>query len=92
MPLTDCTFEARIADNAGIIQVKTLASRIHRMQKLTDDVSVIQLKLPEHSSRTRFIFVNPDHSRRILNLRSVSTTRIDLLASRRAKHRHPAFP
>jgi CDP-4-dehydro-6-deoxyglucose reductase len=45
-PLTDCTLEARIVGKAGDIQVKTLPCRIHSMQKLTDDVMVIQLKLP----------------------------------------------
>jgi len=53
-PLTDCVLEARLVGNAGDIPVKTLPCRIHSMQKLTDDVMVLKLKLPA-SERLRFL-------------------------------------
>ncbi len=53
-PLTDCVLEARLVGKAGDIQVKTLPCRVHSMQKLTDDVMVIKLKLPA-SERLQFL-------------------------------------
>ena len=53
-PLTDCVLEARLVGKAGDIPIKTLPCRIHSMQKLTDDVMVLKLKLPA-SERLQFL-------------------------------------
>jgi CDP-4-dehydro-6-deoxyglucose reductase len=53
-PLSDCVLEARLVGKAGDIQIKTLPCRIHSMQKLTDDVMVLKLKLPA-SERLQFL-------------------------------------
>lgn len=53
-PLSDCTLEARVVGKAGDIQVKTLPCRVHSLQKLTDDVIVLQLKLPA-SEKLQFL-------------------------------------
>jgi len=53
-PLTDCTLEARLVGKAGDIQVKTLPCRIHKLEKVTDDVIVLQLKLPA-AERLQFL-------------------------------------
>ena len=53
-PLSDCTLEARVVGKAGDIQIKTLPCRVHSLQKLTDDVIVLQLKLPA-SEKLQFL-------------------------------------
>lgn len=72
-PLTDCTLVARIVGKAGDIQVKTLPCRIHSLQKLTDDVIVLQLKLPA-SEKLQFLagqyleFILRDGTRRSFSM------------------------
>ncbi len=53
-PLSDCVLEARLVRKAGDIQVKTLPCRIHSLQKVTDDVIVLKLKLPANE-RLQFL-------------------------------------
>jgi CDP-4-dehydro-6-deoxyglucose reductase len=45
-PLTDLVVEARTVGAAKGIQIKTLPCRIQKMERLADDVMVLQLKLP----------------------------------------------
>jgi CDP-4-dehydro-6-deoxyglucose reductase len=45
-PLSDLVVEARTVGAAKGIQVKTLPCRVQKMERLADDVMVIQLKLP----------------------------------------------
>ncbi len=72
-PLSDCTLQARIVGKAGDIQVKTLPCRIHSLQKLTDDVIVLQLKLPA-SEKLQFLagqyleFILRDGTRRSFSM------------------------
>lgn len=53
-PLSDCTLQARLVGKAGDIQVRTLPCRIQKLEKLTDDVIVLHLKLPA-SERLQFL-------------------------------------
>jgi CDP-4-dehydro-6-deoxyglucose reductase len=53
-PLTDLVIEARTVGAAKDIQVKTLPCRIHRMDRLADDVMVLHLKLPANE-RLQFL-------------------------------------
>ena len=53
-PLSDCVLEARLVGKAGDIPIKTLPCRIHKLEKLTDDVIVLQLKLPA-SEKLKFL-------------------------------------
>ena len=53
-PLSDCVLEARLVGKAGDIQVKTLPCRIHKIEKVTHDVMILQLKLPA-SERLQFL-------------------------------------
>jgi CDP-4-dehydro-6-deoxyglucose reductase len=72
-PLSDCTLQARIVGKAGDIQVKTLPCRIHSLQKRTDDVIVLQLKLPA-SEKLQFLagqyleFILRDGTRRSFSM------------------------
>lgn len=45
-PLEDLVVEARTVGAAKGISVKTLPCRVHRMERLADDVMLLQLKLP----------------------------------------------
>jgi CDP-4-dehydro-6-deoxyglucose reductase, E3 len=45
-PLTDLVIEARTVGAAKDIQIKTLPCRVQSMQRVADDVMVLQLKLP----------------------------------------------
>ncbi len=45
-PLTDVVLEARAIGAAKDIQIKTLPCRVHRLERLADDVMAILLKLP----------------------------------------------
>lgn len=53
-PLTDLVIEARTVGAAKDIQVKTLPCRIHKMDRLADDVMVLHLKLPANE-RLQFL-------------------------------------
>ena len=53
-PLTDLVIEARTVGAAKDIQVKTLPCRIHKMDRVTDDVMVLHLKLPANE-RLQFL-------------------------------------
>ncbi len=72
-PLSDCVLEARLVGKAGDIPVKTLPCRIQRLQKLTDDVMVLHLKLPA-AERLQFLagqyleFLLRDGSRRSFSM------------------------
>lgn len=72
-PLTDCTLEARLVGKAGDIQVRMMPCRIQKMEKVTDDVMVLQLKLPA-SQRLDFLagqyleFLLKDGSRRSFSM------------------------
>jgi CDP-4-dehydro-6-deoxyglucose reductase len=71
-PLTDVTIEARLI-GAGDIQIKTLPCRVQKLDRLTDDVMVIQLKLPA-SEKLKFFagqyleFLLRDGSRRSFSM------------------------
>ena len=52
--LTDVVIEAREVRKAGDIQLRTLPARVHKLEKLTDDVIVLYLKLPA-SERLMFL-------------------------------------
>ncbi len=53
-PLSDLTIEAREIRAAGEVPVKTLPCRVQKLQKLADDVMLMQLKLPA-SERLQFL-------------------------------------
>jgi CDP-4-dehydro-6-deoxyglucose reductase len=52
--LSDVVIEAREVRKAGDIQVKTLPARVHQLERLTDDVIVLRLKLPA-TERLQFL-------------------------------------
>jgi CDP-4-dehydro-6-deoxyglucose reductase, E3 len=72
-PRGDLVIEARTVGAAGDIQVKTLPSRVQRMERVTDDVMVIYLKLPA-AERLQFLagqyleFLLKDGSRRSFSM------------------------
>jgi CDP-4-dehydro-6-deoxyglucose reductase len=72
-PLTDLVIEARTVGAAKDIQVKTLPCRIHKMDRVADDVMVLHLKLPA-SERLQFLagqyieFLLKDGSRRSFSM------------------------
>jgi CDP-4-dehydro-6-deoxyglucose reductase len=72
-PLTDLVIEARTVGAAKDIQVKTLPCRIHKMDRLADDVIVLHLKLPANE-RLQFLagqyieFLLKDGSRRSFSM------------------------
>ena len=51
---SDVVIEAREVRKAGDIQVKTLPARVHQLERLTDDVIVLRLKLPA-TERLQFL-------------------------------------
>jgi CDP-4-dehydro-6-deoxyglucose reductase, E3 len=53
-PLTDVVIEAREVRRAGDIPVKKLPARLQRMQRATDDVMILHLKLPANE-RLQFL-------------------------------------
>jgi CDP-4-dehydro-6-deoxyglucose reductase len=53
-PLGDLVIEARTIGAAKDIQVKTLPCRVQKLERLTDDVMVLQLKLPANE-RLQFL-------------------------------------
>ncbi len=53
-PLTDLIVEAKEIRAAGEVPVKTLPCRVQKLQKLADDVMLMQLKLPA-SERLQFL-------------------------------------
>ena len=53
-PLTDLVLEARTIGAAKDIQVKTLPCRIQKLERRTDDVMLLQLKLPANE-RLQFL-------------------------------------
>jgi CDP-4-dehydro-6-deoxyglucose reductase len=72
-PLGDLVIEARTAGAARGIQIKTLPCRIQKMERLADDVMVLQLKLPANEKLVflagQFIeFLLRDGSRRSFSL------------------------
>jgi CDP-4-dehydro-6-deoxyglucose reductase len=52
-PLSDLTIEARVIAS-GDIQIKTLPCRVQKIERLTEDVMVLQLKLPA-SEKLKFL-------------------------------------
>ncbi len=72
-PLSDCTLKARLVGKAGDIQVKMMPSRIQTLEKVTDDVIVVHLKLPA-SQRLEFLagqyleFILNDGTRRSFSM------------------------
>ena len=52
--LSDVVIEAREVRKAGDIQVKTLPARVHQLERLTDDVIVLRLKIPA-TERLQFL-------------------------------------
>jgi CDP-4-dehydro-6-deoxyglucose reductase len=72
-PLGPLTIEARTVGAAKDIQVKTLPCRIQKMERLADDVMVLQLKLPANE-RLQFLagqyleFLLKDGSRRSFSM------------------------
>lgn len=53
-PLTDLVIEAKEIRAAGEVPVKTLPCRVQKLQKLADDVMLMQLKLPANE-RLQFL-------------------------------------
>jgi len=72
-PLGDVVIEARTIGAAKDIQVKTLPCRVQAMRRVTDDVMVLQLKLPANE-RLQFLagqyleFLLKDGSRRSFSM------------------------
>ena len=72
-PLTDVVIEARTLRGAKDIQVKTLPCRVQKMERVTDDVIVLYLKLPANE-RLQFLagqyieFLLKDGSRRSFSM------------------------
>jgi CDP-4-dehydro-6-deoxyglucose reductase, E3 len=72
-PLGPITIEARTVGTAKDIQVKTLPCRIQKLERLTDDVMVLALKLPANE-RLQFLagqyleFLLKDGSRRSFSM------------------------
>ena len=72
-PLSDCTLKARLVGKVGDIQVKMMPGRIQTLEKVTDDVIVLHLKLPA-SQRLEFLagqyleFILKDGKRRSYSL------------------------
>jgi len=72
-PLTDVVIEARTLRGAKDIQVKTLPCRVQKMERVTDDVMVLYLKLPANE-RLQFLagqyieFLLKDGSRRSFSM------------------------
>jgi CDP-4-dehydro-6-deoxyglucose reductase len=72
-PLTDLVIEARTVGAAKDIQVKTLPCRIHKMERVADDVMILHLKLPANE-RLQFLagqyieFLLKDGSRRSFSM------------------------
>ncbi len=72
-PLSDCTLKARLVGKVGDIQVKMMPSRIQTLEKVTDDVIVLHLKLPA-SQRLEFLagqyleFILKDGTRRSFSM------------------------
>lgn len=53
-PLSDLTIEAREIRAAGEVPIKTLPCRVQKLEKLADDVMLMQLKLPANE-RLQFL-------------------------------------
>ncbi|MSP98273.1 MAG: CDP-6-deoxy-delta-3,4-glucoseen reductase [Betaproteobacteria bacterium] len=72
-PLTDCTLEARLVGKAGDFPVKTMPCRVQALAKMTDEVMVLQLKLPA-SAQLQFLagqyleFILKDGTRRSFSM------------------------
>jgi CDP-4-dehydro-6-deoxyglucose reductase len=72
-PLTDLVIEARTVGAAKDIQVKTLPCRVQKMERVTDDVAILHLKLPANE-RLQFLagqyieFLLKDGSRRSFSM------------------------
>jgi CDP-4-dehydro-6-deoxyglucose reductase len=72
-PLTDLVIEARTVGSAKDIQIRMLPSRVQKLERLADDVIVIQLKLPA-AERLQFLagqyleFLLKDGSRRSFSM------------------------
>ena len=72
-PLSDLVIEARTIGAAKGIQIKTLPCRVQKMERLADDVIVLQLKLPANE-RLEFLagqyleFLLRDGSRRSFSM------------------------
>jgi CDP-4-dehydro-6-deoxyglucose reductase, E3 len=72
-PLTDLVIEARTLGAAKDIQVKTLPCRVQTLQRVTDDVMILGLKLPANE-RLQFLagqyleFLLKDGSRRSFSM------------------------
>jgi CDP-4-dehydro-6-deoxyglucose reductase len=72
-PLGDLVIEARTVGAARGIQVKTLPCRVQKMERLAEDVMLLQLKLPAHE-RLEFLagqyieFLLRDGSRRSFSM------------------------
>jgi CDP-4-dehydro-6-deoxyglucose reductase len=72
-PLTDITVEARTVGSNKDIPVKTLPCRIQKVERVTDDVIILQLKLPANE-RLQFLagqyleFLLKDGSRRSFSM------------------------
>ena len=72
-PLSDCTLKARLVGKVGDIQVKMMPGRIQTLEKVTDDVIVLHLKLPA-SQRLEFLagqyleFILKDGTRRSFSM------------------------
>jgi CDP-4-dehydro-6-deoxyglucose reductase len=73
IPLSDLVIEARTVGAAKGIQIKTLPCRVQKMERLADDVIVLQLKLPANE-RLEFLagqyleFLLRDGSRRSFSM------------------------
>ena len=72
-PLTDLVIEARAIGAVKDIQIKTLPCRIQKMERLADDVMVLQLKLPANEKLNflagQFVeFLLKDGSRRSFSI------------------------
>ena len=72
-PLSDCTLEARLVNKVGDFQVKMMPARVQTVEKVTDDVIVLHLKLPA-SQRLEFLagqyleFILKDGTRRSFSM------------------------
>ncbi|MGE0874382.1 MAG: CDP-6-deoxy-delta-3,4-glucoseen reductase [Burkholderiales bacterium] len=72
-PLSDLTLEARTVGTAKDIPVRTLPCRVHKLEKVTDDVMIVSLKLPANE-RLQFLagqyieFLLRDGSRRSFSM------------------------
>jgi CDP-4-dehydro-6-deoxyglucose reductase len=53
-PQTDVVIEAREVRKAGDIQIRKLPARVHKVERVTDDVAIVYLKLP---ATERFLFL-----------------------------------